>query len=123
MQTTHKRVSVRPTGPSSFAAIDADGNVIRTFSTAAVAWMWLAKRGLYQARTKRKPTATEIPSDLEAERILGMKVLARLSNQSYGTFLEEAKRGTYGPLIKTGARTFGIRFGDWKAAVAQRELK
>jgi hypothetical protein len=119
-----KRVSVRQTGPNTFAVIGADAQIVRdNFPTPQVAWMWAAKRGLHEGAAKRKREATAIPSDLEDQRILGLKVLARLSNTSYGVFLSRAKSGEYGSLIQTGERTFGLRLGDWKRSIAAREIQ
>ena len=119
-----KRISVRPTGPNSFAVIGADGAIIRdNFKTLQAAWMWSAKAGLHQGAAKRKREATAIPSDLEDERILGLKLLARLSNVSYEKFLSRAKDGEFGPLFKTSKRIFGLRFGDWKRSMAARQVQ
>jgi hypothetical protein len=119
-----KRVSVRQTGPNSFAVIGADAQIVRdNFPTPQVAWMWAAKRGLHQGAAKRRRESTAIPGDLEDERILGLPVLARLTNKSYGEFLARAKAGEYGPLIRIGDRTYGLRLGTWKAAMAAREIQ
>jgi hypothetical protein len=119
-----QQILVRPTGPNSFAVIAADGRIVRDhFTRPQVAWMWAAKRGLHQGRNKRKREATAIPSGLEDEQILGPKMLARLSNISYAVFLSRAKSGEYGPLIQTGERTFGLRLGDWRRAMAARVVK
>jgi hypothetical protein len=119
-----KRVSVRQTGPNSFAVVGADGAIVRdNFPIPAVAWMRAAKRGLHQGAAKRKREARAIPSNLEDEQILGLPVLARLSNTSYPVFLERAKAGEYGPLFQIGKRTFGLRLGDWKKSIAAREVQ
>ena len=119
-----KRVSVRQTGPNSFAVVGSDGRIVRdNFTHLKVAWMWAAKQGLHKGRDKRKRQATAIPSDLEDEQILGIPLLARLSNTSYPVFLERAKAGEYGPLFQIGKRTFGLRLGDWKKSIAAREVQ
>jgi hypothetical protein len=119
-----KRISVRQTGPNSFAAISADGRIFRdNFPTPQVALMWAARRGLYQGVTKRKREARAIPSNLEDEQILGLPLLARLSNTSYPEFLKRAKAGEYGTLFQTGKRTFGLRFGNWKQSMAARQVQ
>jgi hypothetical protein len=119
-----KQISVRQTGLNSFAVIGADGVIIRdNFSRPQVAWMWAAKRGLHQGAAKRKREATAIPSNLEDEQILGLKLLARLSNTSYPVFLARAKSGEYGPLFQTGKRIFGLRFGNWKRSMAARQVQ
>ena len=119
-----KRVSVRQTWPNSFAVVGSDGRIVRdNFTHLKVAWMWAAKQGLHKGRDKRKRQATAIPSDLEDEQILGIPLLARLSNTSYPVFLERAKAGEYGPLFQTGKRTFGLRFGNWKRSMAARQVQ
>lgn len=65
----------------------------------------------------------EIPTALIDEMILGLPLLARMSNLSYPTFLERAKTGEFGPLIRVNERHYGLRFGGWKAAMAAREVK
>jgi len=119
-----KRVSVRQTGPNSFAVVGSDGRIVRdNFTHLKVAWMWAAKQGLHKGRDKRKRQATAIPSDLEDEQILGIPLLARLSNTSYPVFLERAKAGEYGPLVRTGERTLGLRRGDYRRSLNAREIK
>jgi hypothetical protein len=116
-------ISVRQTGPNTFGVFD-DGQIARDgFTNPKVGWMWAGKRKLHVGTAKRRRGATAIPSDLEDERILGLPLLARLSNTSYPVFLERAKAGEYGPLFQTGKRTFGLRFGNWKRSMAARQVQ
>ena len=119
-----KRVSVRQTGPNSFAVIGADGVIIRdNFPKLQVAWMWAAKRGLHQGRNKRKREATTVPTDLEDEQILTPKLIAALEGESYQTTLDRLKAGAFGRLIRRGERSFGVRRGDYRQSVTAREIQ
>jgi hypothetical protein len=49
-------------------------------------------------------------------------VYAELLHVHYTTFVPRARAGEFGPLIRIGERTFGLRYGDWKAAMTAREV-
>jgi len=116
------QATIRPSA-SGFALIGINGAVIRDgFKTRALAAMWAARKGLYQ-RTTPRPNKPTIPAELENDAIKGIPLLARLTGTAYWRFLAEAKCGLYGPLIQLGPNSFGLRFGDWKAAIASREIK
>jgi hypothetical protein len=118
-----KKISVREIEPGNFAVVGADGRLIRDgFRTLQTGWMWAARKGLHKGRNKLKP-ALVVPPDLENERILGLPLLAKMSNRNYGEFLADAKAGVFGPLLRVNDRHWGIRLGDWKAAMAAREIK
>jgi hypothetical protein len=118
-----KRISVRQTGPNSFAVIGTDGRIIHdSFPTLQVAWMWAAKRGLHQGRNKRKREAITAPADLENERILKPKLIAFLEGKSYGTTLARVKAGAYGPVIRIDQRSLGVRCGDYRQSVVARQV-
>ena len=118
-----KVITVRQTGPDSFAVIGAAGRVVRDgFTNPKIAWMWAANRGLHKGRDKRKREAREIPNDLVNEQIFGLPLLAKLSNVSYNEFRQRAHAGEFGPLIQVNDRAYGLRFGTWKAAMTAREI-
>jgi hypothetical protein len=119
-----KRISVRQTGPNSFAVIGADGRIIRdNFPTPQVAWMWAAKRGLHQGRNKRKREAITAPADLENERILKPKLIAFLEGASYQTVLSRLNAGAYGPVVQIDERSKGVRCGDYRQSVTARQIR
>jgi hypothetical protein len=118
-----RSVTVRPSGPNSFAVVGSDGRIIRDgFSNSKVAWMWAAKQGLHKGHDKRKRETRAIPNDLVNDQIIGLPLLARLSNLSYDVFRQRAHAGEFGPLIQVNDRAYGLRFGSWKAAMTAREV-
>lgn len=118
-----RQVTVRQTGPDSFAVVGRNGRIIHDhFTHPKTAWMWAGKRGLHKGRDKRERQAREIPNNLANDQIFGLPLLAHMSNISYQQFRQRAHAGEFGPLIQINARRFGLRFGSWKAAMAAREV-
>jgi hypothetical protein len=102
-------------------AVVVGGKVRYEARTRAGAAMWGARAGVYRGVTppRRKPP---IPPDLEDESIKPIPLLARMSGDSYRTFLADAKAGRYGPLYEL-ANGYGLNFGNWKRAMAARVIK
>jgi hypothetical protein len=118
------KISVRATGPNTYAVFDADDQIVHDgFTNPQVGWMWAARRGLHQGRDKRKREATTVPTDLGEERLLKLKEIAYLENRSYGEVLRHAKAGAYGELIQAGERDYRVRCGDYRQSVTARQIR
>jgi hypothetical protein len=91
------------------------------FPTRAVAAMWAARQGIYKGVTPRRAKPT-IPAEIEDHSIKPIPLLARMSGDSYRTFLADAHDGRYGPLYEL-ANGYGLNFGNWKRGMAARVVK
>ena len=117
------QTTIRPSGPDSFAVVGADGATVRDgFKSRGHAAMWAAKQKIYQGKTPPR-RQVEIPPALEDESIKKIKLLAEMSGESYPRFLAEAKAGVYGELYQLGKNIFGLKYGNWKRAMAARIVK
>jgi hypothetical protein len=95
-----------------------DGKVVSEHKTRALCAMWASRKGLYRGTTQRK-RQPEIPHDLADEAVRGIPLLARLSGDSYPTFLADAKAGRYGELYQL-SRGFGLRYRNFRRGMAAR---
>ena len=114
-----KNASIQPTD-RGFAVV-VGGRVLHEARSRALCAMWAARQKIYKGVTPRRAKPT-IPAEIEDHSIKPIPLLARMSGDSYRTFLEDAKSGRYGPLYELG-NGFGLNFGNWKRGMAAREIK
>ena len=111
---------IEPTERGTYA-LKVDGKVLHEAPSRALCGMWGARKGYYQGVTPRRAKPT-IPAEIEDHSIKPIPLLAKMSGDSYRTFLKDAKRGRYGPLYDLG-NGFGLNFGNWKRGMAARIVK
>ena len=112
---------IEPTERGTYA-LKVDGKVLHEAPSRALCGMWGARKGYYQGVTPRRAKPT-IPAEIEDESIKKIKLLAEMSGESYPRFLAEAKAGTYGELYQLGKNSLGLKYGNWKRAMAARVVK
>jgi hypothetical protein len=97
------------------------GKVRHEARTRALCAKYGARQKVYRGKTPRRAKPT-IPPDIEDHSIKPIPLLARMSGDSYRTFLADAHDGRYGPLYEL-ANGFGLNFGNWKRGMAARQIK
>jgi hypothetical protein len=103
-------------------AVVVDNRIVRDgFTSRGHAAMWAARQKLYQ-RIGPPRRRVAIPSEFQDEAIQKIPLLARMSGDSYPTFLADAKAGKYGELYQLG-KGFGLKLGNFKRGMAARVIK
>jgi hypothetical protein len=111
------------TDDGKFALVDGNDEIIRSgFRSKALCAMWGKRKSLYEGKPP-KHRSIPIPEALMDERVFGIRFYAQLQSRNYQSFLVEARRGDWGTLLKLNGRDFGIRWGEYRQAVAAREVK
>jgi len=120
--TSATHATIEQVSDGSFAVI-VDGEIARAgFVGRGHAAMWAARRGFYRAnRPSRRET--QLPADLEDQRILKSPVAAKLVGKSYGQFLIESRAGKWGPRVQLGTKSFGHSLGDLKRGLMAAQIK